>query len=378
MPVPKSTGNIILDAAADISSGTYGNDAITTNTEPAAGSESTDESGSDESDEGTDTDLADSTGTDSNAAPSDAKGNKSAPAAAKAQSTSTKEVLELTDENGRKRKVEVDYSDRASIKKFVEMAHGARKWQAEKDRAVSSEKAVREKYEKDRKILDALEKAYEEQGEEGVLDLIGGKPGASQTWIQQKIERAKFLESASPHEVAALEQRERLEKLERELARNKEESTKREQRIAADKESSQVMELQSRVNPIFEKYRFDGKLGDADDEALFDETLWNTAMARLKPYEEKGVEITRDLVNQAFRETADRLRKRIGVVADKKAAATVEKKKQDATEAAQTATSSSYARGGARSEGEGLLAKGDFGSLLRGWGKYGSSFGRKK
>lgn len=376
MTVPKSTGNLILDAAADITSGTYGSDAASnTNTEPAAGSDSIDDPSSDQSDEGTDTDLADSTGTEASAAPSD---RKSAPAAAKAQSTSTKEVLELTDETGRKRRVEVDYSDRASMKKFVEMAHGARKWQAEKDRAISSEKAVREKYEKDRKILDALERAYEEQGEEGVLDLIGGKPGASQTWIQQKIERAKFLESASPHEVAALEQKERLEKLERELARSKEESTKREQRITAEKESTQLAELQSRVNPVFEKYRFDGKLGDADDEALFDETLWNTAMARLKPYEEKGVEITRDLVNQAFRETADRLRKRIGVVAEKKAAATVEKKKQDATEAAQTATSNSYARGGARAEADSLLASGNFGSLLKQWGKYGSSFGRKK
>jgi hypothetical protein len=375
MTTPK-TGNLILDAISDGGAGdeSGSTEAVATSSS-AGGIGPTDDTDSDDSDEGTDTESGDLTGTAGSKAPAD---SKSAPASSKAQSASTKEVLELTDETGRKRRYEVDYSDRAAIKKAFEMAHGARKWQSDRDRAIASEKALREKAEKDSRILNALEKAYEEAGEEGVLDLIAGKPGASQQWIQRKIERHKFMESASPQEIAALERDERLAKLERELSRSKEESASREKRIAEEREAAQVSELQSQVNPLFEKYRFDGKLGDAEDEALFDETLWNTAMARLKPYEEKGVQITRELVDSAFRETAARLRKRLGGVAEKKVAATVEKKKQEATEAAQTATSNAYARGGARAEAEGLLASGNFKSLLSNWGKYGSSFSRKK
>lgn len=303
------------------------------------------------------------------------------PAATTAPSASTaptgKETIVVTGDDGIKRRVEIDYSDRASIKKAFEMMHGARKWQAEKDRAIQSQKSIAEKYEKDRRVLDALEQAYEKDGELGVLDLLAGRQGASQEFIQRHIDRARFLENASPQEKAALEQKERLERLERELGRTREEKAAWEKKMAEEREASQLAELQSRINPVFEKYRFDGKLGDEADEALFDETLWNTAMARLKPYEEQGVEITRELVEQSFRETAGRLRKRLGVTADKKAAAVVNKKKQEATEAAQAATTTAYARGGARSEAESLISKGDFRSLFSNFGKYRGALSKK-
>ena len=243
---------------------------------------------------------------------------------------------------------------------------------------MNSEKAVREKYESDRRVLDALETAFSENGELGVIDLIAGKAGASQEFIQKQLDRARYLESASPEEVDRLTQKERNEKLEKEIAKIRAEGQTREQRVVQEREAAELAALESRVTPAFEKYRFDGKLGDADDEAMFDQMLWDQARKKLEPYEEKGVALTKELVEQAFRETATRLRNRIGATVDKKTAEVVEGRKQAAAENVQHSVTSGYKKGGARAEAEDLIGKGDFRSLFGNFGKYAGSLGKRK
>jgi hypothetical protein len=131
------------------------------------------------------------------------------------------------------------------------------------------------------------------------------------------------------------------------------------------------------VNPVFEKYRFDGQLGDEADEDLFDRMLWNTTMERLKPYEAQGVELTRELLDKEFGSVAMQLRKRLNVQAEKRAAGVVEKKKQEATQSVQASTMSAYQKGGASKEANDLISKGDFTSLFKNWGKYGSALNKK-
>lgn len=285
-----------------------------------------------------------------------------------------KETITVSDDQGNKRKVEIDYTNRAGIKKAFELMHGARKWQAERDRATATEKEIRAKYETDRKVLDALESAFEQRGELGVIDLIAGKQGASEEFIKRQIERARFLEKASPAEKEQLAQKERLEQLEKDLKRQETEGQKREDRIKADKDQADLHALASRVHPTFEKYRFDGKLGDEATEDMFDQMLWNTAMANLKPYEEKGLEITRQLVDKEFRNVSAALSKRINMQAEKKATKAVEQKKTEATENAQSATNAAYKKGGSLgAEARDLINKGDFKSLISNWGKYGKA-----
>lgn len=287
-----------------------------------------------------------------------------------------KETITVSDDKGNRRKLEIDYSDRAAIRKQFELAAGARKWQAERDQEKAARTRDSEVHQKDRRVLDALEAAYAERGEAGVIDLIAGKPGASQDFIQRQIDRAKFLEKASPAEVAQLEQKERLEQLERELSKQRTESEAREKRIVEERETAELRSLESTVHPVFEKHRFDGKLGSSDDEAMFDEMLWNTALKRLKPFEDQGTPMTRELVDREFRMVAAALRKRIGVQAEKKAAAVVDQKKQEATENAQASTVAAYKKGGATAEAHALLNKGDFKSLFSNWGKYGKAIKR--
>jgi len=334
--------------------------------------EDSDEMTADGSDESGDTgvDSSDSSVTSGGKAPADKK------SASGDSGTSAKEVITISDETGRK-KIEIDYSDRAAIKRAHELAYGSRKWQAERDRASQERDGLKQRLEKVEPVLEALEKAFSERGELGVIDLIAGKHGASEAFIKRQVERAKFLEKASPEEVEALRERERLEKLERDHQKLREENETFKKSVAEKEESAALRSTEATVHPVFEKYRFADKLGDENDEAMFDEMLWNTALKRLKPYEDQGLELSRELVDREFRQVASALRKRINVQAEKRAAAAVTQKKQEATENAQASTMSAYKKGGARAEAQDLINKGDFRNLFSNWGKYGKSMNKK-
>jgi hypothetical protein len=293
--------------------------------------------------------------------------------AAKAQGTpdGQKEFIFVTDESGKRRKVEIDYNDRASVKKAFELMHGSRKWQAERDRAITQQKEASEKAARYEKLWSAMERAYEEAGELGVLDLIGGKQGAAQEFLKKQYERQKFLENASEKEIAELQQRERLERLERELEKERKAKEEWTKKMEQERETAELRSLESRVNPTFEKYRFDGRLGNADDEAMFDEMLWNTTMKRLEPYEARGEEITRELVEREFRTVATAIRKRISGLAEKTASVAVEKKKQEALTNAQAASQNAYRKGGIAKEAGDMLRSGNLRGLFENWGKFG-------
>lgn len=371
---PVSTGNIILDSINQMRQESGSGDSSSINTDDdrqsASSSESTDDDGT-----GNLLNDSDSTPPDSSDGTSEEAG-ETTPAATKEQKVSgNKETIVVTDEKG-KRKVEIDYSDRAAIRKAFELMHGARKWQAERDRAASDSKALREEHTKLKEVWDGFEGAFKENGIEGIIDLAQGKPGAHKEWLQKQYERQKFLDTASPKEIAQLQQQERLAQLEQKLAKSEEEGKKREERVTQEREQAELRAVESTVHPVFEKYRFADKLGDADDEAMFDDMLWNSTMKRLKPYEDDGHPITRELVDREFRAVSTSLRKRIGSQAEKKAAQVVEQKKQEATENAQASTMSAYKKGGVSQEASDLIRKGDLGSLFKNWGKYSKAFKR--
>lgn len=298
-----------------------------------------------------------------------------APASAKGSSeTPAKEVITVTDETGRKRKVEIDYSDRAAIKKAHEMANGARKWQAERDQALQSIKQVQERLAAREKDWNILEQAFQ-QGEEALIDLLRGKKGAYREQIQKEIQRAEFLRNASPEEKQALEAREYADRQARELEKIRKENEEFKKQVSTERETAEMRALESRVHPTFEKYRFADKLGDANDEHMFDEMLWNSALKRLEPYEEQGLDISPELVEKEFRAVATAIRKRIGNLAEKKASRTIDQKKQEATENVQSKVMNGYKSGSnSAREAKDLLNSGNLTGLMKQWGKYGKLF----
>lgn len=293
------------------------------------------------------------------------------------QVASDKEITTVTDESGRKRKIEIDYSNREATKKAHLEAAGFRKMQAERDQEKTSRKGLEAKLQEREKDWSALENAFQ-QGPEKLFDLLTGRQGAFDEAVAKRQQKAEFLKNASPEEIRVMEANERAEAQSKELDRIRKENEKFKKEVTQERETAELKSLESKVNPVFSKYSFTDKLGNEDREQMFNEMLWNTALKRLEPYEEKGIDITNELVDSKFREVATALRTQITKQADKRVGKVVDQKKQEATENVQSKVMSGYKTGGGRAqEARNLIQKNDLTGLLKGWGTYGSLFGKK-
>lgn len=307
----------------------------------------------------------------------DTSGDKesgSAEPAANSSSSSGKESITVTDDKG-KRKVEIDWNNKEQLKKYVQMAHGARKWQAERDQALSAKKSLEEKISSLSSNWETLENAYQSKGVAGLVDLLEGRQGAFDEWEKARIERHTFLQKATPEQRELLAAREAEAARQSEIDRIRKENEDFKKSIASEREAAEMKALESTVHPVFDRYRFADKLGDSDTEAMFDEMLWTSALKRLEPYEDKGIPVTADLVEKEFKAVAVALRKRINVQAEKKAAKAVEQKKQEATENAQAAVSNGYRGSSVNKEALDLAKSGNIGAIFKNWNKFKGSFG---
>lgn len=275
-----------------------------------------------------------------------------------------------------KNHIEVDYTDRKAIDDAFLRAHGMRKFQAERDTATKKLKDLEGKHSGLESNWNALEKAWKEGGVAGLVDLLEGQTGAYKSHIAREMERADYLRKATPEQRTALEEQDKRTAAERDVARLRQENEEFRKRVEADREASEMRSLEGRVHPAFERHRFAGKLGNQDDEHVFDSALWQLALKRLEPYEEQGLDITSELVEREFRSVAATLRKRIGAQADKQVAKTMEKKKQEATENAQTKAMSGFQSSKLAEEASQKIRGGDLTGLLRNWGKYGGLFNK--
>ncbi len=289
-----------------------------------------------------------------------------------------KEVITVTDETGRKRKIEIDYSNREQIKKMAAAAAGMRKFQAERDREISSRRELEAKLKERETDWGRLEQAFQ-QGHEHLVDLLSGKQGAFKELVDKEIGRREFLRNATPEELQAMQAKEQAELTRKELEKIRKENEEFKQKVQQEREAAELRSMESRIHPVFEKYRFAGRMGSAQDEHLFDEMLWNSSLKRLEQYEEKEVELTPELVEKEFRAVASALNNRIGGLAQKKASQVVAQKKQEAAENVQSKVKS---MSGSSSDAEKLkqaIQSGDTGSIFKNWSTFSKvlSGGRK-
>jgi hypothetical protein len=239
------------------------------------------------------------------------------------------EELILTDENG-KRKLTIDWNNRDAIKKQIQLAAGARKWQAEKDKLSKELTTLKAEVGDKVSSYDQLDKAWKTHGVEGVLSLLGGEKGLTE-YKQRLIAEANFLASASPEQKKAYEIERALENERREKQRLIDEQKATLEKISKDREEAAARQFESIVNPAFEKYRFKGKLGDEATEHHFDQAIWTQTLARLETLPEES--LTASTIEKEFRAVAAAFNKAIGKQANEKAKQVVESKKTAAKEA---------------------------------------------
>lgn len=284
-------------------------------------------------------------------------------------SSGSKNIKRIPVDKG-KSHIEVNYDDRKAIDDAFLKAHGFRRAYAERDQYQRKYTELETKFKEVNEPYSRLDEAWRTAGIRGVIDLLEGREGAYEAHIQSQVERANFLRKATPEQVEALQAKELAEKQAREVARIRKENEDFRKQVASEREAAETKAMESRVYPVFEKHRFQGKLGDPDDELMFDQMLWNTAMSNLAPYEEQGIDITPELVDKEFSAIARTLRKRISVQADKAASKAVEKKKQEATENVQAKAVSGYRNDSLRSEATKMIANGDTAGFFRNFGKF--------
>jgi len=280
-----------------------------------------------------------------------------------------KEVITVTDETGRKRKVEIDYSNREQIKKMAAAAAGMRKFQAERDREISSRKELEAKLKERESDWAKLEDAFS-KGHEHLIDTLSGRQGAWQELISKEIEKREFLKNATPEELQAIKAQEQADLTRKELDKIRKENEEFKAKVQQEREEAELRSMESRVHPVFEKYRFADRLGSAQDEHLFDEMLWNSSLKRLEQYEEKGLELSPELIDREFRTVATALRNRIGVQAQKKASQVVAQKKQEAIENVQSKVKSSSASSSDAEKLKKAIESGDTGSIFKNWSTF--------
>ena len=305
-------------------------------------------------------------------ASSDDKGSKAA--AAPAGGDAHHETITVKGPNGSRTTLEVDYQNREAIKKAYLMAHGARQWQTARDETTKKLTQLDSEHKALRTNWDALEGAFRNKGVEGVVDLLEGSEGSYRTHLEREMKKAEFMRNASPAERKALEEGERATAASRELEKIREENKKFREDIEKERETAETRNLESKIHPNFEKYRFKGKLGDAADEHTFDEMLWNSALRRLEPFEEQGLDITPEMVEREFRTVAQTLRKRIAGYGEKVASRTIENKKERATQEVQSKIISGQQPGDARKEAMDMISNGNLAGVFKNWGRLGGAF----
>lgn len=287
-----------------------------------------------------------------------------------------KDVITVTDETGRKRKVEIDYSNKEQIKKVYAQAAGMRKFQAERDREIQSRKELESKHSQREADWNKLEQAFQ-GGYANLVNQLGGQ-GAWDREVEKEIARREWQKNATPDEIEASQARERAELTQKEIEKIRKENEEFKKQVSQEREQAEERAMESKIHPVFEKYRFAERLGNAQDEHLFDDMLWSSALKRLEQYEEKSLDITPELIEKEFRTVATALRSRIDSQAQKKAGQVITQKKQEATENVQSKVKSAHASSSDQEKLKQLIQSGDTNSIFKNWGTFGKLLGNKK
>ena len=243
----------------------------------------------------------------------------------------TEEIF-VTLEDGRRAKIVADYSDKAKIRKAYEMAAGMRKFQAERDKARESAKALEQQAADLKGTWEKLETAYQNGGIEGLIDLLEGKSGAHKEYLAKKFELERQKELMSPAERAKFELEQQMEVDRRERAANERIRQKQLEEMQAKLAEADEKETRALITPAFEKYRFKGKLGDEVAEHHFDQAIWMQALTNLEQLDDS--QITPDVIDREFSRVSQAFARAAKTQATKATKQAVETKKRTAKEQA--------------------------------------------
>jgi hypothetical protein len=249
------------------------------------------------------------------------------------------------------------------LDKVKQYERGMRKFQAERDRIAKEAEIAKKELSELKNHWSKLEAGFSESGIAGVINAIAGKQDAYKEFLEAEIARRNEYERATPSQRTAMEAEEKRLAAEKRAAQLEQKFKDLENSVTAKSQEAEQKALQSVVNPVFEKYRFSGKLGDAEAEYYQDKALWQLALDNLNELPEE--KITPEAIESEFRKVSSTLRKVITKQADSKAKKVVESKKAHAQEAAATKAMSGMSNSSTADEFRKQVRSGNLSDALR-------------
>lgn len=216
------------------------------------------------------------------------------------------EVLEEWEIGGEK--IQVNLTDKESIKKVFEERHQLKGVQQEVMRlnriVESKNKEFEEKYKKKIDAWDSVEAAYARGGVDAVMEGLLGVEGANE-YREGLRKRFELIAQMSPEEKAMFDRQEMLNKKEKDL-QFAEEQKKREAE-AREREREQIFQekFDAMTQPAFFKYAFNGQLGDKAKEDVLNKSIWSTSMERVQELIDKGQDLTPQQIDGIFKSVAE-------------------------------------------------------------------------
>jgi hypothetical protein len=278
---------------------------------------------------------------------------------------SAKDIEEIFVDDGKgRKKVQIDYTDKAAIKKYAEMAYGMRKFQRERDQLTEKVKTLEPKAKELEDAWSALERAYELQGVKGLVNLLVGKENAYDEHVNQLLEERNLRETGSAEEIARFEAKQEAERIRKENERMQKELQRQLDEQKAAREAAALNDLQGKMTAAYSKWSFEGKLGDAELEDQYNTALWELSRQRLKDIPETE-DLTPARINAVFQEVASRFNKAVTTQTKQKVAATVQKKKDAAATKAAAIAGAGHRQSAAVDEFRGHIKNGNLVDSLK-------------
>lgn len=246
----------------------------------------------------------------------------------------SKRTVTVTDHKG-KREITIDFNDKDKTVKAYQMAAGMRKFQQERDQAQQKLGSVEKDLTEYKTRFDKLEQIYREHGEDGLIRLLSDGKRNLDMVVQERASYAERRAKADPAELAQMDREELERRANSQVSKLEQRIKELEGNLTNTLTAAETQKMESVVHPAFDKFRFAGKLGSAEDEAMFDEMMWNRATKVFDSYREQGIALTPDLVEKEFKKQSVAMSRLVKTQVNDKVSKVIENKKDRAMETVQ-------------------------------------------
>jgi hypothetical protein len=269
--------------------------------------------------------------------------------------------------------IEINYSDREAIKKAYSMAHGARKWQSERDVAQKRLKEIEPDYTDAVKTRDTIVDTFKEAGLKGLVNFLMQDAAAYQKMIDVEVDKAMLYKTASPDVKAKIDAEARYEEMLQKMKFQEEKNAKDAQRIEQQR-AAQIAEQQAVAEQSFNTmaatalrmHSFDGKLGDPELETRINDSVWSGVRKALSQLPD-DTDVTPQLLDGLVAKEAALFGKGLGKKVETEVKQKIETKKQDSATKLASAAQQGMGKSGVAEKFSDALDKGDTASAIKAW-----------